>query len=203
MAVLDFLARRPNSVITVFFIDHGTDESREGWNCIFNYITSTIFTVAVATERIELRLQPGLDVSLEARWRKARYKAFAELHKDLNQPIITAHHLDDCVEEYLISMCKRGRCEIIPYRDPNNIVIRPFRLVKKATFVDYCLANDIEFADSSINDLSLRGRIRKSNIIEAMNKALLTNVETIVRKMILKEFISNDTTRPRNIRTPN
>lgn len=96
-------------------------------------------------------------VTTEEGWRDLRYSAF---HSYGDIPVVTAHHANDCLEEYISCTMKRGYMGTIPYRNGN--VIRPFRNWTKASMVDYAKKNQIKYLDDPSNEDTkyLRNRIR-------------------------------------------
>jgi tRNA(Ile)-lysidine synthetase-like protein len=110
-------------------------------------------------------------------WSDLRYEFFSQF----DFPIITCHHLDDCVETYLFS-CLRGFQSVIPYSKGN--VIRPFLLNEKSVFYKWCQDKNVPFVEdeSNLNVDYSRNRIRHNIVPEA----LLVNpgLKTVVKKMI-------------------
>jgi tRNA(Ile)-lysidine synthetase-like protein len=83
----------------------------------------------------------------EAKLREFRIKKLME-HIHLNV-IVTFHHLNDCVESYLLN-CIRGHdsYQPIPFwtemRDgTTNVSCHPFLFTKKQNFIDYCVKHDL------------------------------------------------------------
>lgn len=110
-------------------------------------------------------------------WSDLRYEFFSEF----DFPIITCHHLDDCVETYLFS-CIRGFQSVIPYSRGN--VIRPFLLNEKVVFEKWCQDKRVPFIQDESNfsvDYS-RNRIRHNIIPEALK--VNPGLKTVVRKMV-------------------
>ena len=110
-------------------------------------------------------------------WSDLRYDFFSQF----DFPIITCHHLDDCVETYIFS-CLRGFQSVIPYSKGN--VIRPFLLNEKSVFYKWCESKGVPFIEDESNncvDYS-RNRIRHNIVPEA----LLVNpgLKTVIKKMI-------------------
>ena len=110
-------------------------------------------------------------------WSDLRYEFFSQF----DFPIMTCHHLDDCVETYLFS-CLRGFQSIIPYSKAN--IIRPFLLNEKSVFERWCKQKSVPFIKDESNDCLdySRNRIRHKIVPEA----LLVNpgLKTVVKKMI-------------------
>lgn len=102
--------------------------------------------------------------SPEQFWRDMRYKFFHSL--DMN--IISAHHLDDAVETYLMS-ASHGIPKVIPYN--NNNVIRPFLLVKKNEIINWVNNRNLEYLTDPSNGLDMsknRNRVRKFIVPEIL-----------------------------------
>lgn len=78
--------------------------------------------------------------SQEDYWRTYRYIFFKEIQEKYKLNIVTAHTLDDCVEEWIINSIVRGRPGVIKYNGPCS-VIRPFRLNTKEQMTDYLNQN--------------------------------------------------------------
>ena len=122
MAVVDFL--KNNHDVTVCYFDHGTAHSRHAQKFVAHYCTDNNLPIIMGTIGYA-QAKPGQ--SKEEFWREERYKF---LH-GINAPVITAHHLDDCVETWVWSSM-HGTGKIIPYVNKN--VIRPFRGTRKRDF---------------------------------------------------------------------
>ena len=118
MAALDFLRR--NHEVTVCYFDHGTDHSRRAFDFLVEYTAQQ----SLPLMHSKILRDKHKDESWEEFWRNQRYQF---LHK-LRGPVVTAHHLDDCVETWVMSSM-HGTGKWIPYRRDN--VVRPFRLNRK------------------------------------------------------------------------
>ena len=118
MAALDFLSN--NHDITVCFFDHGTSHSRQALEFVSRQTKK--YECGFIYGKVNRKKHDR--ESQEEYWRNERYKFF----HGINGTVVTAHHLDDCVETWLWSSM-HGTGKIIPYANKN--VIRPFRLNKK------------------------------------------------------------------------
>ncbi len=146
--------------------------------------------------------------SPEEYFRRIRYKAFIDfmMRNDAGVentiPLVTAHTLDDCVEEYIINKFIRMQdFKFIPYqreypqkilRDAASVtktftIIRPFRTWKKSDILGYCAKNNIPYLDDPTNfdGSNLRSRIRLNLIPELIK--LNPGLYKCLRKMIEKE----------------
>lgn len=175
MAVIDFLKRKHD--VTALFFNHATETSYQAEKFLSEYLPK------IGIELITGSLYRTKDkrLSHEEFWRIERY---AFLNKFSDAPVITCHHLDDCVETWLWS-CLNGEGKLIPYRNRN--VIRPFRLNRKQEFIDWCTRKDVDWIeDQSNTDIRyMRNYIRQ----ELMPKALTVNPG--LHKVVLKK-VKND-----------
>lgn len=130
--------------------------------------------------------------SKEAALRNCRIKAM----KSLNSSIVCAHHLDDCVESYLMN-CLKGTPEYIPipyktkFKNTYNFIYRPFLLTEKDSFIDYIeehklkrfISEDLTNKDSNY---CMRNWMR-NNIIPSINSRY-KGLKKVVRKKILDKY---------------
>ncbi len=115
----------------------------------------------------------------EESWRVFRYEAF---HSYAPIPVVTAHHANDCLEEYISCTMKRGYMGTIPYRNGN--VIRPFRTWNRAVIADYAKKNYIRYIDDPSNEDTkhLRNKIRHELVpkIQEINPGIWSLVEKAI-----------------------
>ena len=170
MAVANFLLNggwEPN----ILYFNHNTEHGQLAEEFVINYC-----------ERHNLKLHVGrTDLTPKSNkekiWSDLRYEFFSKF----DFPVITCHHLDDCVETYLFS-CLRGFQSVIPYSKGN--VIRPFLLNEKSVFYDWCLHKSVPFIEdeSNLNVNFSRNRIRHNIVPEALT--VNPGLKTVVKKMI-------------------
>ena len=185
MAAVDFLQRSHN--INLLFFDHGTETSQEALDFLKKYIRKKNHEFKDEPIATSISLEVGniqrlrkTRESKEEYWRNERYNFF---HSQ-DGPVITCHHLDDCVETWIWSSF-HGESKIIPYSNQN--VIRPFRLNKKAEFVNWCRRNDVPWIEDTTNEDTtyMRNFIRH----EVIQKALVINPG--LHKVIAKKIKEN------------
>jgi tRNA(Ile)-lysidine synthase len=179
MACLDFLVRSGRNITPAFF-HHDTSASEVGEQVIKLYCAQHKLTYVSAMLDAPT---PGGE-SIENFYRNERYKFF----KELSLPVITGHNLDDCIEEYLINVLKRGRIGVIPYRNGN--VIRPFRLTTHKDNVRWCVDHNVVFLNDPSNkdERFLRNHIRywlRPTIEAQVNPG----IAKLVKKMVLSESV--------------
>lgn len=175
MAIVDFLSKKHD--ITVAFYHHGKDDNSDECfeflkefckNRSMKFLTSFNKDVSIPKGR-----------SIEEYWRTKRY----EFLHSIEGQVITGHHLDDCVENWVWSSM-HGESKVIPYANKN--VIRPFMTNHKSEFVDWCVRKNVKWVEdkSNVEDLSkVRNYIR--NVM--MPNVLFVNpgIHKVVAKKVL------------------
>ncbi len=170
MAIANFLLNGGYNPHILYF-NHNTEHGYLAEEFVTSYCRRHNLKLSVG--RTDLKPESNK----EKIWSDLRYEFFSKF----DFPIITCHHLDDCVETYLFS-CFRGFQSVIPYSKGN--VIRPFLLNEKSQFYKWCESKRVPFIEDDSNsclDYS-RNRIRHNIVPEA----LLVNpgLKTVVKKMI-------------------
>lgn len=139
MAALDFLRRKHH--IDVLHYDHGTAHGERARDFVANYCAKN--NIGIRIDSVKETIPPG--PSREEWWREKRYTFFDNYQ---NHPVVTCHHLDDCVETWVWSSL-HGTSKYIPYRRGN--VIRPFRLTRKRNFELWCGLNNVPWIEDHSN----------------------------------------------------
>jgi tRNA(Ile)-lysidine synthase len=140
MVALNFLRR--NHDVRVLHFNHGTAHGDEAEKFVTQYCRQN--DIAYIVDRVKGTIPPGN--SKEAWWREKRYAFFDKY--DVH-PIVTAHHLDDCVETWIWS-AMHGTPKIIPYR--RNYVVRPFRLTRKRDFELWASMHQVPYVQDQSNE---------------------------------------------------
>lgn len=129
----------------------------------------------------------------EAGLREIRYKAMHDMGY-----VITGHHLNDAVENYLYN-CFNGVQEYLPiplvteYNDSGFTVIRPFMLTRKQEMIDYVNQNDLTkymVEDETNEDEAYRRNWLRHTIIPQISGKGY-NLETVVKKKYEKYIKDN------------
>ena len=95
--------------------------------------------------------KPDKGESLEDYWRTQRYLWFKKLSRQYkDMPVVLAHTLDDCLEEYVMCTMVRGFSGTIPYT--HGPCIRPFRRWKKESIRAYAHLNEVDYLEDPSND---------------------------------------------------
>ena len=171
VAVVDFLSN--NHSVNCAFFHHGTESSDKAMNFVIDFCRDRNLLLHVG----KISNEKPKDKSLEEHWRHERYKF---LHS-LDSYIVTAHHLNDCVETYIWSSL-HGSPKTIA-RQKNN-VYRPFLTTEKEEFVNWCVSRRIDWCEDTTNKDTrfTRNYIRQ----EMMPHVLRINpgINKVVKKMI-------------------
>tara|TARA_B100000131_G_scaffold321305_1_gene371672 strand:- start:4 stop:630 length:627 start_codon:yes stop_codon:yes gene_type:complete len=183
MAALDFL-NRSREVVALYY-NHGTEHADDAEAVVRKYCKE--HNVPLLVDRVSDDMPPG--VSKEAWWREQRYAFFEEMTASRlrlfgNMPIITCHHLDDAVENWIFT-CMHGNPMLIPYTRGNYI--RPFLITRKSDFVDWCARKHVPFIQDPTNaDIAFRRNYIRHRIVE---HAMMINpgIHKTIKKKIIGE----------------
>jgi tRNA(Ile)-lysidine synthase TilS/MesJ len=171
MCAYYFLCANPQRKVTPVFFNHATETSKNA--------------LAWLQERLPNLIVGNIKYSIfrnkEAYWREHRYNFL----DSLNAPVITAHHLNDCVETYLFSAF-HGKPKLIPYT--RNNIIRPFLLTPKEELIKYMVKHKYEWIEDETNqDLAHpRNRIRHNILPEVLQ--VNPGIQSTIKKMILAVY---------------
>jgi tRNA(Ile)-lysidine synthase len=175
MALLDFLRLRHN--VTACFFHHNTETSSKAFNFLSSYCLEN--SIPLQVDFLVDECPKGL--SMEEHWRNARYQF---LHS-IEGVVVTAHHLDDCVETYLFN-CLHGKSHTIPLW--RNNVVRPFLTTPKSVFVSWCERHVVPWVEDSSNfDFKyMRNHIRHRIVPEALK--VNPGLRKVVKKIVLQSL---------------
>ncbi len=129
--------------------------------------------------------------------RDQRYKKIINFCKEKQIiSLMTAHHLDDCIETFLMRKQRKfttiGLGTIPMINNQENIqILRPFINIKKGRLIQTCMNNDIKWIDdpSNNNVMFERVRIRKilSNFKIRKIKFIEQELKTNTKKILVYE----------------
>ena len=122
MAILDFLLNGGYQPYVLYF-NHNTEHGQVAEEFVTKYCQDK--GLKLFTGGTELSPKSNK----EKIWSDLRYEFFSQF----DFPVITCHHLDDCVETYIFS-CLRGFQSVIPYSKGN--VIDHFFLLRNQYFIN-------------------------------------------------------------------
>lgn len=175
MVALDFVSRNSNRQIGILHINHGTDHGKianEFVHHIADKYNKELFVHTISQTKPK-------NESWEEFWRNERYRFF----HSFSDPVISAHHLQDCVEWYVLSSL-RGCSKLISVNNQN--VIRPFLLCSKTEFINWSIRKNVEFVQDESNFENVHDRnIVRNEMMETILK-INPGIEKTVKKLLLK-----------------
>ena len=130
--------------------------------------------------------------------RELRYSWFEELSKELNvKHILTAHHLDDSLETFLINLSRGSGIDgLLGIPKVNDTVYRPLLIFKKDEILSYAKENKITWREDSSNKKReyLRNQIRLEVIpkLKEINPNLLDNFSKSIDRLQQSKSIIKD-----------
>jgi tRNA(Ile)-lysidine synthase len=178
MAVADFLMK--NHKVNLMFFDHGNETALEELRFLQERYHPSIDHAGMKLEIGNITRSKNKSESWEEYWRVQRYEWF----HSFDFPIITCHHLDDCVETWIFTSL-HGESRIIPYSNKN--VIRPFRLNRKSEFTNWCRNKNVPWVEDTSNEDT--GYMRNYIRHEIVPKALIVNpgIHKVIRKKVIED----------------
>ena len=176
MAALDFLRRTRD--VTVLHYNHGTgDYADKAMNLVKEYCENYSIDYAIA-ENTE-SMPKG--VSAEAWWREKRYAWF---ESETDYPVVTAHHLDDVVENWIFTSLN-GCGKLIPSERGNYI--RPFLTTEKRDLTLWCHRKEVP----TISDPSNSNTRYRRNYIRHIMMPHVTYINPGIRKTLKKKILDS------------
>ena len=130
--------------------------------------------------------------------RELRYSWFEELSKELNvKHILTAHHLDDSLETFLINLSRGSGIDgLLGIPKINHTVYRPLLIFKKDEILSYAKKNKISWREDSSNRKQdyLRNKIRLEVLpkLKEINPNLLDNFSKSIDRLQQSKSIIKD-----------
>lgn len=175
IAIADFLSN--NHTITLIHVNHNEGNSKQAQELVMDFASDRKFPILLHSFNDP---KPS-NKSWEEFWREQRLQAFNQMTL---ASVVTAHHLDDCVETWIWSSL-HGKGKIIPYRNGN--IIRPFMQNRKQDLVDWATKNNLPFIeDQSNSDMRFARNIIRKELMPSILK-----VNPGIHKVILKKVINN------------
>ena len=144
------------------------------------------------------KLSSNYNKSIQMVARELRYSWFEELSKELNvKHILTAHHLDDSLETFLINLSRGSGIDgLLGIPRVNDTVYRPLLIFKKDEILSYAKENKISWREDSSNRKQdyLRNQIRIEVLpkLKEINPNLLDNFSKSIDRLQQSKSIIKD-----------
>lgn len=187
MAAINFLHNRGKRKVIALYFNHGTSHGDQAEAFVREYCNKIGIELVVG----KISREKGAKESPEEFWRNERYSFFDNQVCRLSSiygvkvNMVTCHHLDDSVENWIFTALN-GQPRLIPYS--RDYVIRPFLVVRKAELISWCNSKGVPYLiDPSNSDVKYaRNRIR--NLIVPQAELINPGIYKVVRKKILEEY---------------
>ena len=178
MVFTHFLLQGKRKVDLAYF-DHDTGHSKKAQKFVEEYAEKNKLNLTIG----KVKGFKGKR-SLEEFWRDERYDFFNRISSDY---IITCHHLDDCVETWLMSSF-HGLGKVIPHRRGTSIY-RPFLMTEKSSIKKYAQNKNVKWVEDPSNQHTnfMRNHVRK-NIMPHILK-VNPGIRKTIRKKILELYV--------------
>lgn len=177
--VFTHFLRKGKKKVDLAFFDHDTVHSKMARKFVENYADDHKLNLFIG----RVKGFKGRK-SLEEFWRDERYAFFNRINSKF---ILTCHHLDDCVETWLMSSF-HGNGKLIPYYRPANIY-RPFLLTEKKSIIKYAENHNVTWVEDPTNQHTnfMRNHIRHN----VMPQVLKVNpgIRKTIRKKLLELYV--------------
>lgn len=182
LTIVHFLMQSRKRIVHIHYIWHHIDDSPGSLKAVKDFYNKykDIYTnlrfhyheIKPYTEYVQL--------NDEHYWRKQRYEIF----QSLPYPLITGHHMNDQLENWIMTSLT-GNPSLIHYKNEN--VLRPFLLNSKDVFYTYAAKHKLDFYTDVYNsDLSYRRNRIRAEVIP-----LLINIHEGFQTTIKNKTLSS------------
>lgn len=137
-------------------------------------------------------------MSIQVVARNLRYEWFYSLLANHNfDYILTAHHLDDSLETFLINFTRGSGIEgLTGIPEQNDKIVRPLLIFSRKEIEAYAVDNQISWREDSSNasDKYLRNKLRHDVIpvLKELNPSLLASFENTILHLKQTQSLAND-----------
>ena len=178
MVFTHFLLQGRRKVNLAYF-NHDTQHSHKAQKFVENFAEDNKLNLFIG--RVQGRKGKR---SLEEFWRDERYDFLQRISSDYT---ITCHHLDDCVETWLMSSF-HGQSKLIPFQR-NKHIFRPFLMTSKKIIKEYANRKKVDWIQDPSNQKTnfMRNRVRHN----IMPQVLVVNpgIRTMGRKKLIETYL--------------
>jgi tRNA(Ile)-lysidine synthase len=173
------------------------DESDADMRFIHDYAEANNLQLKIGFFETE-KIAKEMKVSIQVAARELRYQWFYEQMVENNVDFVaTAHHLDDCLETFLINLSRGTGLEGltgIPIQ--NDKIFRPLLPFSREEIEDYATKNNIKWREDSSNasDKYLRNKIRHLivPVLKEINPTFLDSFQKTLNNLKEAQSIVND-----------
>jgi tRNA(Ile)-lysidine synthase len=173
------------------------EESNEDEN--FVKLQMEKFQIPIFTERFDTKAFAEKNkLSIQVVARNLRYEWFYTLLANHNfDYILTAHHLDDSLETFLINFTRGSGIEgLIGIPEQKDKIVRPLLVFSQKEIATYAAENNIPWREDSSNasDKYLRNKLRHDVIpvLKALNPSLLASFNNTITHLKQTQSLAED-----------
>jgi tRNA(Ile)-lysidine synthase len=187
MAALNFLHNGGKRKIVALYFNHGTEHGEQAENFVSEYCFKNGIEFVVG----HISREKDPKESPEEFWRNERYSFFNSTMKWLSLSygmdikMVTCHHLDDSVENWIFTALN-GEPRLIPHS--RDYIVRPFLLTRKSEMIDWCNRKGVPYLidPSNLDVRYARNRIR--NLIIPQVEMINPGIYKVVKKKIIESY---------------
>ncbi|QTD36752.1 tRNA lysidine(34) synthetase TilS [Polaribacter batillariae] len=157
-------------------------------------ISIDCFTTSFETKEISKKNKESVQITA----RNLRYKWFQKLIKENNfDVVLTAHHLDDYLETFLINLTRGTGLEgFTGIPEINGNIVRPLLVFSREEIIDFAIKNNIDWREDKSNASTkyIRNKIRHQIIpvLKEINPSLLETFSKTVENLKESQQIIDD-----------
>lgn len=180
VGAFSFLLNVPGRVKGLIFIHHGTTFSDYGLKHVAELAAK--FELPISIFKVE-----NPEKNQEAFWHDRR----SEIFQGYKYPVITAHHLDDQVEQFILTFLKSGHFSPIP--PVNRNIYRPFLFQTKEQLQGFAKKRNLLWLRDPDNDNRRRHRnYVRHELVPRIERNMNVGLRKVVRKLLLEKFGGNN-----------
>jgi tRNA(Ile)-lysidine synthase len=173
------------------------DESDADMRFIHDYAEANNLQLKIGFFETE-KIAKEMKVSIQVAARELRYQWFYEQMEENNVDFVaTAHHLDDCLETFLINLSRGTGLEgLTGIPEQNDKIFRPLLPFSREEIEDYATKHNIKWREDSSNasDKYQRNKIRHLivPVLKEINPTFLDSFQKTLNNLKEAQSIVND-----------
>ena len=164
------------------YVEHNINKSTRACEDIVKDLSEKL-DVEFFVKHVYLEIDKTMS-NIEARARDARYIALEQVRKENKFDfVLTAHHLDDYVETFLINLMRGAGSSVASLSSKRQNIVRPILHFRKNQLENIVEKSDIEYFSDPSNDSDsfVRNRVRKE-LIPLMDEISNRDVSPLISK---------------------
>ena len=186
----------PKHKLTVLHINHGTREGQKIEESLVRKFCSQLDVKCIVETLQSLDANIG---NFELLARNARKKIVDQLNLT-NAKVISAHHIDDSYEWYLLSQFKSATSDTLGIPVVNGVYRRPLLCVTKQQLKKYCLLENVPYSvDPTNDDVRFERNFIRAHVIATISERYPAYLKNYVNRVLRIAAQQNLLYRKKNI----